>query len=275
MYFDTAELALARHGVTLRRRSGGVDDGWHLKVPDGRDTRTELRIPLDGGSDTVPPELLGPVRAFVRDSQLAPVARLSTRRLLYALTGDDSVVLAEVCDDRVHAERLHPPVQVQDWREWEVELVDGDRSVLDAVEQRLLDAGARPSSSGSKLLRCLGDAVPPAPAAPSRKQLSRGSAAEVLRAYLAEQVAELHRQDGRLRADLPGSVHKLRIAARRLRAARKSYQPLFEPGSTEALGEELRWLGQALSEPGTRRCFANVCTRWWRPSSRSWSSARC
>ena len=32
-YFDTADLRLARHKVTLRRRDGGEDDGWHLKLP--------------------------------------------------------------------------------------------------------------------------------------------------------------------------------------------------------------------------------------------------
>ena len=33
VYHDTADLALARRGVTLRRRVGGQDSGWHLKRP--------------------------------------------------------------------------------------------------------------------------------------------------------------------------------------------------------------------------------------------------
>jgi CHAD domain-containing protein len=248
LYFDTGELDLARHGVTLRRRTGGLDAGWHLKLPYDTDIRTELHLPLDDGTETVPEELLDPVRALVRDRPLVPIARLSTRRLQHPLTDDKAVVLAQVCDDRVHAERLHPPDQVQDWREWEVELVDGDQTVLDRVEQRLLDAGAGPTSSTSKLFRCLGEAVPPARTTLSRKQLSRASAAQVLIAYLSEQVAELHRQDGRLRADSPGSVHKLRIAARRVRSALKTYRPLFEPGATDEVGDELRWLGSALGD---------------------------
>jgi hypothetical protein len=32
-YLDTAELHLARAGITLRRRTGGEDAGWHLKIP--------------------------------------------------------------------------------------------------------------------------------------------------------------------------------------------------------------------------------------------------
>ncbi len=34
-YFDTEDLALTRAGVSLRRRLGGSDAGWHLKVPAG------------------------------------------------------------------------------------------------------------------------------------------------------------------------------------------------------------------------------------------------
>ncbi len=98
------------HGVTLRRRTGGDDAGWHLKLPQGTDTRTELRRPLGGATETVPTELLEPVRALVRDRQLVPVARVSTRRLQHALMDEDAVVLAQVCDDQVHAERLHGPV---------------------------------------------------------------------------------------------------------------------------------------------------------------------
>ncbi len=34
-YFDTDDLRLLKAGVTLRRRVGGADEGWHLKLPDG------------------------------------------------------------------------------------------------------------------------------------------------------------------------------------------------------------------------------------------------
>ena len=33
VYHDTADLALARRGSTLRRRVRGQDSGWHLKLP--------------------------------------------------------------------------------------------------------------------------------------------------------------------------------------------------------------------------------------------------
>src|SRR5215213_2878097 len=49
-YFDTVDLHLASAGLTLRRRTGGEDAGWHLKVPAGPGARSEVRLP--GGRPT-------------------------------------------------------------------------------------------------------------------------------------------------------------------------------------------------------------------------------
>src|ERR1039457_4884437 len=46
VYYDTDDLRLIRAGVTLRRRAGGRDAGWHLKLPAGADARDEIRLPL-------------------------------------------------------------------------------------------------------------------------------------------------------------------------------------------------------------------------------------
>ena len=46
-YYDTGDLRLIRAGITLRRRRGGHDAGWHLKLPVGPYTRREIRLPLD------------------------------------------------------------------------------------------------------------------------------------------------------------------------------------------------------------------------------------
>ena len=32
-YFDTEDLDLIKNRITLRRRVGGPDEGWHLKLP--------------------------------------------------------------------------------------------------------------------------------------------------------------------------------------------------------------------------------------------------
>ena len=55
-YVDTDSLALAEAKVTLRRRTGGDDAGWHLRRPKTGDLRIELRRPLGPSIRTVPPE---------------------------------------------------------------------------------------------------------------------------------------------------------------------------------------------------------------------------
>src|SRR5512132_3367259 len=134
-YFDTPDLDLIRHHVTLRRRSGGADSGWHLKLPAHGDSRTEVRLPLDASVGAVPDELLAPVRGIVRDHPLKPVARLRTHRLAYAIVDDQAAELGEVSDDTVMAERLVGDAAVQQWREWEVELIGGSDTLLDAIEE--------------------------------------------------------------------------------------------------------------------------------------------
>src|SRR5215467_7953567 len=56
-YFDTTDLRLAKHGITLRRRTGGSDAGWHLKLPVTAGTRRELRVPLGDDAAAVPVQL--------------------------------------------------------------------------------------------------------------------------------------------------------------------------------------------------------------------------
>ena len=78
VYFDSAEGDLASNRITLRRRTGGLDAGWHLKLPAGSDARTEVRVPPgNDASHQVPAELLDVVLAIVRDRPVGPVARIS------------------------------------------------------------------------------------------------------------------------------------------------------------------------------------------------------
>ena len=52
VYYDTEDFRLARSRVTLRRRTGGGDSGWHLKLPPvdlNADAREEVVLPLSAG----------------------------------------------------------------------------------------------------------------------------------------------------------------------------------------------------------------------------------
>jgi inorganic triphosphatase YgiF len=160
-YFDTGDLRLLAHKVTLRRRTGGEDDAWHLKLPVRPGTRRERHLPLSAGTDTVPAELQDMVADLTEGRPLRPVARLNTERTIRRLVGPDGQPRAEVADDHVTGRRLDPDDQGAEpgpliWHEVEVELMAGPSDVLDAAEAALLAAGARPSASASKVGRVLG-----------------------------------------------------------------------------------------------------------------------
>jgi inorganic triphosphatase YgiF len=142
VYFDTEDLRLARSGITLRRRTGGNDDGWHLKLPAGPDARDEVRLPPEGlGAPPAP--LVALTRAAHRGAPLVPVVELDTARREWMLADGDGRALATVTDDRVTGQTLSAPTSLTRWEEIEVELAEhGTPEVLDRIEQALLDAGA-------------------------------------------------------------------------------------------------------------------------------------
>ncbi|MFD1213039.1 CHAD domain-containing protein [Arthrobacter sp. GCM10027362] len=244
VYYDTEDLVLASRRITLRRRTGGSDAGWHLKLPEDGGRR-EFHEPLGEDSEDVPAPLLQLVRVHVRERNLVPVARLQTRRVVHSLRGANDVLLADMSDDHVQARSLGPEPASTRWREWEIELVDGHQDLLDAGEALFAGAGVQPAGHGSKLARALGDRVlPAAPQPPQPKR--KGSAGAVMLGYLDQQVRVLKEQDPLVRLDAPDSVHQMRLATRRLRSALATHRRLLQADVTDRLRSELRWLGHVL-----------------------------
>ncbi|MFC9237309.1 CHAD domain-containing protein [Streptomyces decoyicus] len=275
LYYDTTGHRLAADGITLRRRTGGRDAGWHLKLPVAPGVRDEVRAPL---SDTPPPELTALVRSRVLDEEPAPVVRLRTTRTVRVLKDAAGVPLAEVAVDAVHAQRAGEPASKVElpagpvearWREIEVELTGGgDTALLDEVGRALVAAGARPSSAQSKLARALvetgqeRDRPAPGGAGPGERR-AKGSgkrggkgksaakkkgctAGDVVLRYVREQVRVIIELDPAVRRDLPDSVHRMRVATRRLRSAFRSYTKVLDRAATQPIGLELKWLAAEL-----------------------------
>ena len=179
VYHDTPGQRLAAGRITLRRRTGGTDAGWHLKLPAGAGARREVHAPLGPGTESVPAELAGLVAEHTGGEPLRPIARLQTTRTVRHLVDPAGQVLAEVADDEVTGSLPDPSSGATEgprdpdawqtviaWREVEIELARGPAGLLDAAGRVLLEAGARPSPAASKLsllLSAAGSPIGPAP----------------------------------------------------------------------------------------------------------------
>ncbi|HSS23869.1 MAG TPA: CYTH and CHAD domain-containing protein [Mycobacterium sp.] len=246
-YFDTPTQDLARNQITLRRRTGGPDAGWHLKLPAGPDARTEVRAPLAGADDTVPSKLRDVVLAIVRDRPLEPVARIATERETQVLYGAEGAALAEFSNDHVTAWSAGAsdgpdsrPAE-QEWREWELELVEGngtaDTELLSRLSNRLLDAGAAPAGHASKLARVLGATAQPNGTRPPADPVHRA---------VAEQVDQLLVWDRAVRADADDAVHQMRVTIRKIRSLLGDSQDSFALSDSTWVLDELRELASVL-----------------------------
>jgi len=161
-YFDTDDVALGRARIALRRREGGPDAGWHVKLS-GDAGREEWGWPLDASPEPleVPADVEAAVAAWA-SPPFSPLARVRNRRTAYDLTDAAGAVVAEFVDDRVQARDERSGTETS-WREWEVELGPaapaddaGRAAFFAAVDAAVTAVGGRPAASESKLGRALG-----------------------------------------------------------------------------------------------------------------------
>lgn len=242
-YFDTVDRALLRHRLTLRRRTGDTDTGWHLKVPAG-DARTEIRLPLGGASRTVPAELREATLGVRAGAALKSLTTLTTEREILRLADESGTPLVEIVVDSVTATpppELSAPLR---WREVEVELTKGTEKFLARTAKWLMKRGAVPSRSGSKLARALGVDL----------TVTRDPAtlSGLIGSYLDEQVEELVRGDVALRRG-EDAIHATRVATRRYRSVLRVFGKVFDRERAAALNAELAAFGVALGEVRDRQ----------------------
>ncbi|MFU8947379.1 CHAD domain-containing protein [Mycetocola zhadangensis] len=268
VYYDTATNDLARRRIIIRRREGGGDAGWHIKKP-AAEGRTELHWPVGEDTGVVPDAVLEPVRAWVRDRELTPLARIATRRTALHLLDAAGVGVAELADDEVEGTDIRHGA-LRTWREWEVELLpgapdteEGRTVLLDQIERMLGAVGAHPSPSVSKMARTLGvdsltevtpalDATPGSEdqpgAAAAQADLEADSVASVVLPALADLVTALEEIDPAARADEPDAVHQMRTTVRRLRSVLAAFRKIFDRPATDDLRDRLKRLGAVLGE---------------------------
>lgn len=247
LYYDTPDQRLLDTGITLRRREGGDDGGWHLKLPAGADARTEVHLPDSDGAESVPAALTDLLVAVVAEQTLGPIALITTDRQRHTLRDATGSALVEVVSDLVVA-AVPGNLDDQDdnvWREIEVEQVSGESALADEVEERLLAAGMTRSSSPSKLRRAIDSSRRPAEFDTDPSSDPRAALAAYLRAHTrALLLADIEQRRG-----TPEAVHDLRVAARRVRSALQVYgHTVPDDELVSATIDDLRWTGSQLGE---------------------------
>ena len=240
VYYDTPDHRLARHGVTVRRRTEKRRPRWQVKLPHDA---ARLELELESSAPAVPEEVRRLLVAYTRGESLVPVATLRTRRSgvrVSSLQGPVAEIVLDV------ASVLEGPRVAQRFREVEVELTErGVEEDLDRIGALLRAAGARDGDGYPKVFRALGLDVlakdrPPEPSDPPLDHVL---------AMLRDQLAAIRAHDPgtRLGTD-PEELHQMRVAVRRSRAILRAVRPMFEPDAVRSLREELAWLGGALGQ---------------------------
>ncbi|MFG2679624.1 CHAD domain-containing protein [Streptomyces sp. NPDC048392] len=244
VYHDTEDLRLAGSSATLRRRTGGQDAGWHLKLPLAGDSREEVWAPL---SDDLPEALRELALSRTRGARLRPLVRIRSTRVVRQLRDAKGRVLAELSLDEVRADSAAAAGGCAEWGELEVELADGaDTGLLDVVEKKLRKKGIVRADSPSKLARALRDTGVGDGTVRPPSDVVAGSPGSYVLAYLRDQVAELVAWDPAVRRDLPEAVHRMRVTCRRLRSCLRSYRPVLDRRVTDPVRAELQWLAGEL-----------------------------
>lgn len=283
VYHDTDDLTLFRWGITLRRREGGADEGWHIKFPvDGSDShaRDELQLSLsEGAIGEVPAAYRDLVSALVRQQSLGPVVTLRTERHPYHLLDSQGRLVAELVDDTVailDAGRVASSFREIEVEECDVEVRAAD-DLLDAVVSVLVAEGATPGSS-SKAAGALGPRASAPPDIPEPSWPSPGDpSSDAVRALLAVHTRRLLLQDVRFRRDLPDAVHQMRIAIRRLRSGLKVFRDLIDEEWAAQLRTDLGWAASQLglardTEVLTKRLHSHAQQLDDADSGRAWGA---
>lgn len=122
----------------------------------------------------------------------------------------------------------------------------GDPALLDLLDARLRAAGVRRSAAPSKAARALAATAPPGHRPPPAPPAPPVTAGDHVLARLRAQRDIVVALDPAVRRDLPDSVHRMRVATRRLRSALRTHGRVLDRTATAPLAAELKWLAGEL-----------------------------
>jgi inorganic triphosphatase YgiF len=259
-YLDTPSLTLARHGVALRlRRQGRQWEAtlkWAGQVEGDVHERPELTVALPRAPSLPFAPLPGPLHArlaaLVAGRQLTPILTSEIHRRLFDVLPPEPTAppepIAELALDRV---RLRAPGDGQPettYCEVEVERRQGGRRDIASLARLLRDGFNLVPSSESKLGRGLtllyGAGII---GSGDQRVLAYDTVRDGVRHIVARHLHRLRLYDpGTRTGEDPESLHDMRVATRRLRAAVRVFAGGILARLQKGMSRELQWLGQLL-----------------------------
>ncbi len=238
-YFDTLDHCLARAHITLRLRIENGSGVWQLKLPlDGARREVEVR----DNSRRPPTMIVEALVVLLEGKHLVPVANLRTSRTGVRVH-QGGRGMADVVLDTVSV--LRGGAVIQQFRELEIELLNGEDAFIDRLVAACHEVGAQWHDGRPKLFRALSLAYD-SPDAPAKD----ASIEEHLRHSLSRQLQILKQCDPGVR--LGGEtedVHRIRVATRRMRTVLLAVRTIVHAEWVEPLLSGLEWLGQMFGRP--------------------------
>ncbi len=196
----------------------------------------------------MPAEARSLLRGIIGRAVIEQVTELVTTRRRLVLRDGAKVACGELDDDTVTV--VGGPGDGLQFRQLEVELRPGGRTVLPAVISRLVGAGARMNPE-PKLARALGRRAGPGESAAGRLS-HRAPLDAVIEASVADALGRILDHDYLLRAEPSDppvhAIHQARVATRRLRSDLKTFRSALDPVWLDHTRAELKWLGGVLGE---------------------------
>jgi len=250
VYFDSEDRYLRDHGLTLRVRHDGDKRVQTIKSADsgvGLFERSEWEQTIENDQpdiSRVKDTALGQILTDEVGKELRPVFETRIERTAYHLNGHGADIIFAIDEGKILASDSSQPVS-----EIELELKQGSPADLFKIARDILDIVPAHLEFKSKPERGYQLIDKTAAAAETGFDpelipgMNAGRAFTLIgRACLRHLVANVPAMLGRNET----SLHQMRVALRRLRAAISLFSPVTSDARLEAMKTELRWLAQEL-----------------------------
>jgi inorganic triphosphatase YgiF len=249
-YFDTPDDALNRAGMSLRLRKSGAQRvmtlKWALQGSNGF-SRGEAEAPFPGDQpdvDVFGPEISKRVREAARGETLAPRFETRVRRRTAELSLGASLVEIALDEGEIVAAEARRAIS-----ECELELKKGEPAALFGLAAQLTDAGlsVNPVSKARRGFLLARREKPIEVRAVAPLLDAKASIEDAMSAVIQNALIQfIENWPALFEGDLPESVHQMRVALRRLRAALALFERAFPGAGFERFRDDAKRLANAL-----------------------------